>query len=64
MKRPAIRLPEISPELRKELLITGGFALGQLLIAIGVGLVSVPAGLVYAGAALSGMCVVAARRLG
>lgn len=64
MKRPAIRLPEIPPELRKELLITGGFAVGQLLIAVGAGLVYVPAGLAYAGAALSAMCFVAARRLG
>lgn len=49
MKRPTLRLPEISPALRKELLITGSFALGLILCATSIALVYVPAGLFTLG---------------
>jgi hypothetical protein len=64
VKRPVLRLPEIPPALRKELLITGGFAGGLLLCAAAIALVYFPAGLFVLGAELCSCSFWAARRLG
>ena len=62
MKRPTLRLPEISPALRKELLITGSFVLGLILCATSVALVYFPAGLFTLGAELCTCSIWAVRK--
>lgn len=55
MKRPTLRLPEISPALRKELLVTGSFAIGLVVCATSIALVYFPAGLFTLGLELCGV---------
>lgn len=64
MKRPTVRIPEIPPALRKELLITGGFATGLLLCATAIALIYFPAGLFTLGAELAVCSFHAARKFG